>query len=271
MIKLFAVDLDDTFFDRKDRMSDANVQAVRDLTDAGVKVILNSGRSEVLMREHIRDLGLKEYRHIAVNGAMILDPDEDKNEVLNCFDSDDFIELVQALREDGRGFFCYHTHGLLYERPDEKLMKHLKRYHTLRKAHEGDALKLRDCCRLAVIRESLEDVSHLVSLAPEGVYTTARPAGQGVNYMPKGINKGAALKKIMAEYGVSGNEAASIGDQVVDSYMFAETGLSFAVANSDEKTKQKAKHVLPRTNNENAFAYAVYKYVLKDSDKLIII
>lgn len=268
MIKLFAIDLDDTFFDSRDRMSPENVQAVKDLTDAGVKVIINSGRSEYLMRQHIKDLGLGEYRHIAVNGALILDPDEEKNELISYFDPDTYRKFIQILRDDNRGFFLYHTHGLLYERPDGKLMDHLRRYHTLNRACEGDAMKIDRCCRIAVIRESQEDVPHLVGLAPEGVYATARPAGSGVNYMPEGINKGTALKMIMDEYGVKKEEAASIGDQVVDSYMFAETGLSFAVANSDEKTKETADIVLPRTNSENAFAYAVYRYVLKDETKL---
>ena len=48
MIKLFAVDLDDTFLDKNDNMSKENINAVRDLVDAGVKVVLNSGRTEVL-------------------------------------------------------------------------------------------------------------------------------------------------------------------------------------------------------------------------------
>ena len=73
MIKLFAVDMDDTFLDKNDHMSKENIQAVRDLVDAGVKVIINSGRTEVLMREHIHDLGLEDFKHVAVNGALILD------------------------------------------------------------------------------------------------------------------------------------------------------------------------------------------------------
>ena len=268
MIKLFAIDLDDTFLDRNDEMSKENIQAVKDLTDAGVKVILNSGRTEVLMREHMKDLGIENLKHVAINGALILAPDERDNELVSYFEPDTYRKFIQILRDENRGFFCYHKNGIMYENADEKLLRHIERFHTMKKACEGDTKNIDLCCRVAVVRENEEDVPYLRSIAPEGVYSTARPFGQCVSYMPDGLNKGTALRMIMEEYGIKREEAASIGDQEVDTYMFDVTEHSFAVKNSDEKTKQKARYVLDRTNNENAFAYAVYRYVLKDDEKL---
>ena len=270
MIKLFAVDMDDTFLDKNDNMSKENIQAVRDLVDAGVKVVINSGRTEVLMREHIHDLGLEDVKHVAVNGALILDV-KGENELISYFNKDDYDNFIKILRRENRGFFCFHKDGIMYENADEKLMNHIKRFHTLKMACEGDTLSLDKCCRVAVVRNNEEDVPYLRSLAPKGVYTTARPFGSCVSYMPDGLNKANGLKVLMDEYGITSEEVASIGDQEVDTYMFDISKYAFAVKNSDEKTKQRANIVLPRTNNENAFAYAVYKYILKDENKLKLV
>ena len=54
----------------------------------------------------------------------------------------------------------------------------------IRDSCEGDTLSLDKCCRVAVVRENEEDVPHLRALAPKGVYTTARPYGECVSYMP---------------------------------------------------------------------------------------
>ncbi|RGD72999.1 HAD-IIB family hydrolase [Anaerofustis stercorihominis] len=267
MIKLFAVDLDDTFLDKNDNMSKENINAVRDLVDAGVKVVLNSGRTEVLMREHIHDLGLEDFKHVAINGALILDV-KGENKLISYFDKSSYENFIKELRAENRGFFCYHENGIMYENADEKLMRHIERFHTLKKACEGDTLSLDKCCRVAVVRENEEDVPHLRALAPKGVYTTARPYGECVSYMPDGLNKANGLKVIMDEYKITADEVASIGDQEVDTYMFDISKYGIAVKNSDDKTKEAADIVLPRTNNENAFAYAAYKYILKDEDKL---
>lgn len=267
MIKLFAVDMDDTFLDKNDHMSKENVQAVRDLMDAGIKVVINSGRTEVLMREHIHDLGLEDVKHVAVNGALILDV-KGKNELISYFDKNTYDDFIKILRNENRGFFCFHENGIMYENADEKLINHIKRFHTLKMASEGDTLTLNRCCRVAVVRNNEEDVPYLRSLASEGVYTTARPFGSCVSYMPDGLNKANGLKVIMDEYGIKEDEVASIGDQEVDTYMFDISKYGFAVKNSDDETKKRANIILPRTNNENAFAYAVYKYILKDDEKL---
>jgi len=267
MIKLFAVDLDDTFLDKNDKMSKENIQAVKDLLDVGVKVILNSGRTEVLMREHIRDLGLEDFKHVAINGALILDV-KGKNNLISYFEKSSYDSFIKSLRKENRGFFCYHENGIMYENADDKLMRHIERFHTLKMASEGDTLSLDKCCRVAVVRENEEDVPHLRAMAPKGVYTTARPFGECVSYMPDGLNKANGLKVVMDEYGITEDEVASIGDQEVDTYMFDISKYGIAVKNSDERTKEIADIVLPRTNNENAFAYATYKYILKNEEKL---
>lgn len=270
MIKLYAIDLDDTFLDKKDIMSEKNKEAVKDLLEAGVKVILNSGRSEVLMREHTEELNLYDFRHVAINGALILgrEKDNEPNELISKFDKDTYEQFIDTLREEKRHFFVYTKDGLIYENPNETLISHIQRYHTMKAAVEGDSKNTDGCCRVAVLRDNEEDVPHLRDICPKNAYTTARPFGHCVSYMPLGINKASGLKLIMDEYNIVSDEVASIGDQEVDTYMFDISKMSFAVSNSDEKTKKRATHVLPRSNNENAFAYSVYKYILKNEKKL---
>ena len=50
--------------------------------------------------------------------------------------------------------------------------------------------------------------------------------------------------------------------------MFDVTGLGITLENSDETAREKADVMIPRTNDENAFAYMVYRYVFNDEEKL---
>ena len=73
MIKLLAVDLDHTLLRDGNIISKEDKQAIRDLEESGVKVVIASGRSEPTLKDVILELGLEKNKHVGVNGALVLD------------------------------------------------------------------------------------------------------------------------------------------------------------------------------------------------------
>jgi len=264
MIKLAAIDLDHTLLRDGNIISKEDKQAIRDLEDSGIKVVLDSGRTEPTMKDIIVELGLENNKHVAVNGALILDC-KGKNEMVMSIDWDTYVGLLDTLRSENREFFCFCDGGLMYEYVD-KLRPQVEYFHSSRALFKGDVMTIKDCPRVNTYYGNSEELAYVRSLCPEGLYTTAN---SGIlDYMPIGLNKYSGLEMVLEEYGIKPEEAACIGDQESDVDMFNNCGMSFAVSNCDDFARKAADVVLPRSHNENGVAYAIYKYILKDEEKL---
>ena len=77
MIRLIALDLDDTLLTEELTISDTNRRAVRAAEDAGITVLLASGRTLFSMRSYGHELGMwgRKGFMIANNGATVLGTD----------------------------------------------------------------------------------------------------------------------------------------------------------------------------------------------------
>jgi len=74
-------------------------------------------------------------------------------------------------------------------------------------------------------------------------------------------NKGEVVKFLSARYRVPEEQIATIGDMPNDVLMFARSGLSIAMGQSDREVKRAARRVT-RSNEDDGFAYAVERFVL---------
>lgn len=264
MIKLFAVDLDDTLLRDGNIISKEDKQAIRDLEESGVKVVIASGRSEPTLKDVILELGLEKNKHVGVNGALVLDLNG-KNEFSKYIDRDTYVNLIERLRSENREFFCYCDGGLMYEHVD-KLRPQVEYFHSAKALIKGDVMSIPQCPRVNTYYGDEKELAYVRSICPEGLYSTAN---SGIlDYMPIGLNKFSGLELVLKEYGIDKNDVACIGDQESDLDMFNNCGYSFAVSNCDDFAREAADVVLPRSHNENGVAYAIYKYLLKDEDKL---
>ena len=81
--------------------------------------------------------------------------------------------------------------------------------------------------------------------------------------MPK-AEKGTALLELGKILGISREEIMACGDAKNDWDMLKKAGFPVAMANADEETKKLAKFIT-RSNEEDGVAWAVEKFVLKES------
>jgi 3-deoxy-D-manno-octulosonate 8-phosphate phosphatase (KDO 8-P phosphatase) len=79
-------------------------------------------------------------------------------------------------------------------------------------------------------------------------------------------DKGTALKEIVTEAGISLDEAAFVGDDVVDLPAMRVAGLAVAVQNARPEVKQEAHYVTPHAGGEGALRDAV-EFILKAQGK----
>jgi 3-deoxy-D-manno-octulosonate 8-phosphate phosphatase (KDO 8-P phosphatase) len=124
-------------------------------------------------------------------------------------------------------------------------------------AHDGAAISL---ARLGGIKTGLitKRVSETVAL---------RARDLKLEYVYQGIqDKLTVFEKILAEAGLDANEAAYVGDDVIDLPVMRNCGLAIAVANARAEVKAEAHYVTPRAGGDGALRDAT-EFVLKAQGK----
>jgi 3-deoxy-D-manno-octulosonate 8-phosphate phosphatase (KDO 8-P phosphatase) len=128
-------------------------------------------------------------------------------------------------------------------------MSEFKGFH----AHDGVAISL---ARLGGIKTGVitKRVSETVAL---------RARDLKLEYLCQGIqDKGTALKKTVQEAGLNPDEAAFVGDDVIDLPAMRIAGLAIAVKNARAEVKQEADYVTPHAGGDGAARDAV-EFILK--------
>jgi Cof subfamily protein (haloacid dehalogenase superfamily) len=75
-------------------------------------------------------------------------------------------------------------------------------------------------------------------------------------------NKGGVVRFLSARYGIPPGEIATIGDMPNDVLMFAHSGLSIAMGQSDPGVQRAARQITT-SNDEDGFANAVDRFILR--------
>ena len=83
-----------------------------------------------------------------------------------------------------------------------------------------------------------------------------------IDFMPKGCDKGLAVKALSEIWGISPDDCVAIGDELNDAPMIKAAGLGVAMKNGREELKAVADVVTDRTNDEGGVAETIRRYCL---------
>ncbi|HXJ88800.1 MAG TPA: HAD hydrolase family protein [Candidatus Binatia bacterium] len=151
--------------------------------------------------------------------------------------------LEKSAEPRGQGGFGFHSQSLI----------EAKGFH----AHDGTSISL---ARLAGIKTGLitKRVSETVAL---------RARDLKLEFVRQGIqDKATAFKEIVKEAGVALDEAAFVGDDVIDLPAMRAGGLAIAVENARAEVKKEAHYITPHAGGEGALRDAV-EFILKSQGK----
>lgn len=146
------------------------------------------------------------------------------------------------------------TDGKLFLYPNNDSTTEVKGFH----AHDGTGFSL---ARLAGIKTGLitKRVSETVRL---------RASDLKIEHVYQGVgDKLAAFREILAKENLKPEEAAFVGDDIIDLPVMRNCGLAFAVANARDDVKQEAHVITANRGGEGAVRDAV-EYILKAQGSL---
>lgn len=149
----------------------------------------------------------------------------------------------QSEQHGGQGGFGFHSQSLI----------EAKGFH----AHDGTSISL---ARLAGIKTGLitKRISETVAL---------RARDLKLEYIRQGIqDKRTAFEEIVKDAGLKPEEAAFVGDDVIDLPAMRAAGFAIAVKNARAEVKKESHYVTPHAGGDGALRDAV-EYILKAQGK----
>lgn len=284
MIRLIVSDMDGTFLNNRQEITDRNRSAIDYARKKGVEFMIATGRNYT----SILPL-LKQYDIVCscmlMNGAEFRNevgkvvkklpiPYEKGQELLKLLEKEGFYPEIM----DSDGFYTIYTKeqariGMLgrmrclrpnaSEKELEEMMRHSVFYQNLEYADSLEALRQRgiEIAKIIIfhqdtkrIEATREKIRQLGGLAVSSSY----PVNIEINDIH--AQKGLALNAYIQERGIKKEEVMVFGDGLNDYSLFTEFPNSFAPENAMEEIRRLAGTII-ESNEEDGVGKTIYRYI----------
>ena len=252
-------DNDGTLLDSGGIVSQENLKAIERFREKGGRFAVATGRSTVSFAKYV-DIIKSDLPVILCNGSVIYD--YNKNEfvyasALPVSVYDDIREITQKFPEIGILFVSKKKYYI--PRMNQVGLDYLKIENIDRTECSIDDVP-RNCMKaLFCVPDNLpyrlmdKFSQYMIKKFGNTVaFTISSP--HFFEMIPAGINKGAALKKLLNILDTDISNSIAAGDYDNDIELIQAAGLGIAVSNATYNLKLAADMVLPYTNNQNAIA-----------------
>lgn len=285
MYKLIAIDLDGTLLNSYGIIPEENRKAIKKAQEAGINVVLASGRTTNSVKSLAEELGGNEYI-ICGNGSLIYDLK--KEEIIY----DKFIEKTKALQiiqicEQNSIYYNVYTEDMVIaktldnnvlfyhqenaNKPDSKktkinLVDNI--YEYVRNLEGKNILKFTISDKSSIIFNSIIkklrliknidvlDVAHMSRKIIKAGTEEVSLEYYYTEITSENVDKWNAIEWLANKLKIEKSEIMAIGDNINDKMMIENAGIGIAMGNSDPKIKEIADKVVA-TNNECGVAEAM--------------
>lgn len=260
---MLAIDLDGTLLGQDRRPTPSGLEAVRRASEAGVLVVLASGRIEPSLRPFASMLGL-DGPFICANGAHVLGIHRAEIAFQNVP-----INVLKAVME----FAAAHdAHLNAYTRSELLFVRETewsKIYRSRVKSIDARVTSPSEILESEIAKIMLVGDPELIPTyrreieptldASEVRITESEP--EYLEFLAPNAHKGHGLKLLAESLGIDRDETAAIGDYLNDVEMLRWAGFSAAVGNAAQGAKEAAD-VVVADHEEGGVAEFIDRYVL---------
>lgn len=247
--KIIAIDLDDTLLDESRKISPEDKDSIRKAQDAGVHIILASGRPYGSIVQFIKELGLKGYT-IATAGGHVVD---EKGEIVYS----SYLPPLTA-KQIMRWAALRNIHFQLYFDDGFYYLKHNRFSDAYEKNSNNtgiedlDLLNRENILTAKIIliddADKIKEYRHEIGAHfPEVTAKTSMP--EYLEITNPETSKANALRFIAGKLNASPEQVIAIGDSEIDISMIEYAGLGAAVKCAAEPVRATADYICQSAKN----------------------
>ena len=259
MIKLIAIDMDGTLLDSQKEIPEENIKAIQEAAEAGIKIVLCTGRPRSGILPHFEKLGLSEEEYIIMNNGC--STYETKNWTLLQYESlsrPEMEELLQACEDFPEVALTLTGEKTYYVVGDE--VPELVAYDAGTVFTEAKARSLEE---IFAEGQVIFQAMYMADSEPLDAFQNAVQDGLSQSYeiMPQGATKASGLKHLAEKLDINPDQIMALGDAANDLEMLQFVGQSVAMGNASDDIKALCKYVT-LTNDEAGVAHAIRTWAL---------
>ena len=272
--RLLFLDLDGTLLNDAKEITAGNREALERTLRRGHGVIITTGRPLKSAMAQARRLGLDKpgCYTIAYNGAMVYDWRREEIIFSHAMSIDSAIRVVEQANAIGEHVQTYDSMNVLVEPrcEDEALRRYCQMVGMTHRVIDDIHRDLReDPVKCLVINYEKKDgllqmQTWIRANMPE--LDCFFSCEMFLEVVPKGMNKGEAVKMLCARLGVEIENAVACGDAANDLAMMRAAGIGVAMINGSDEVKAVADYITTRDNNHDGVAEAADKFFYEDAE-----
>lgn len=269
--RLLAIDIDGTLVNSRDEVTPATRDALRRAVDAGIHVVLATGRRYSRALPLVAPLGL-DLPLITASGALVKHPLDHSTIYCAEFERDRLCRMLAIIDEAGYEAVLYaDTFALghdMYCRRVEVEQPELAEFFAMNPVgrhiwpaimtdpppgvFSGFTMGPRE--EMAALAEQLE--ARMPGELYIHVIRSPRYQGFMCELSSFGVTKWSSVERLAREWGITDAEICAVGDDVNDIPMLQGAGLGVAMGNAPTEVKAAANRVAP-TNDEDGLAEVI--------------
>lgn len=265
--KILVLDLDGTLTNKKKEITEHTRETLIRAQEAGVKIVLASGRPTYGIMPLARQLELDKYEGyiLAYNGGQIIDCKTGELMYENVLDPAVYPYLYECAKSNGFQILSYKDEYIISENADDQYVQHeafLNRMPSKTVENFLDVINFPVAkCLIVGDPEPLAQLEPVMKKELESKMNVFRSEPFFLELVPKGIDKARCLAVLLEELGMTPDEMMACGDGFNDLSMIEYAGLGVAMDNAQEVVRQAANYIT-LSNEEDGVAHAVEKFML---------
>ncbi|MCG7315916.1 Cof-type HAD-IIB family hydrolase [Brevibacillus laterosporus] len=264
--KMIVLDLDDTLLQDDHTISTRTKSALMKAQEAGVKVVLASGRPTYAMTHIAEELELGKYGSfiLSFNGAKIINWKTKEELFSSTLPVETVYELYDISKKEQVGILSYDGDDIVAEtvtaytkKESEITGMNIKEVESFTQAITRPVVKVLmvdDPTKLAIVEKKLQKQL-------EGQLSVMRSKPFFLEFTEAGVDKGTSLHQLINKLRIEQAEVIAIGDSYNDLAMITFAGLGVAMGNAPDDIKEVANYVTD-TNMNHGVAKVVETFIL---------
>ena len=268
-VKLIAIDMDGTLLNSQKKIPAENIVAIQKASQAGIKIVLCTGRPKSGIVPYFEQLGLTDEEYIIMNnGCSVYNTKNWDLMVAEELTYDEIERLAQVCGSYPEVCLTLTGDKSYYALADE--VPDLVQYDaglvfdTARAVDMAD-LKAEGELIFQAMYMAKKEYLDVFQAAVDGDlsqdFSTVRSQEYIYEVLPQGATKASGLRQLAEKLDIEPAEIMALGDAANDIEMLDCAGVSVAMGNATDEIKKRCRYTTS-SNDDYGVAKAIYDYAL---------